>query len=114
MIKEDRVNVTLHMIHGNQRNLPREAQRLGIGDTDQQGANQSRPGCHCNGAQVVPSGTRLFHRLTYHRNNGPQMFARGKLRNHAAILHVHIKLRSYHARPNLATICYHSSRGLVA
>src|SRR5260221_14679518 len=85
LLKQHRVDMSLKMIHGNQRLLQRKSERLGETDANQQSARQSRPLRDRDGIDRRISLSRLGQRLPHHRNDSAQVLARSEFRKHSAI-----------------------------
>ena len=108
------MDVSLKMVHGDQRLPEREGQRLGKADAHEQGARQSRPLRDRDGIDGFVSLSRFGQGLPYHRNNRPQVLARGEFRNHSAIRLVRGHLRGHHVRQNLLPRPHHGRARLIA
>ncbi len=108
------MDVAFDVVYGDERKAAGEAQRLGVGEPDQKRPHQARPHRGGDGGQIFELRTGAFQRLAHHRHDGPQMLARGQLRNDAAILAVGAHLRGDHGREYDFAIFYHGCRGLVA
>ena len=108
------VNVAFEMIHADQRFAERLRQHFAVGHADQQRADQARAVRHRHRVHVAQRNVRLLDRFAHHRNDLPQMLARGELRHHAAVLAVNVGLRRDHARKNAASAGHDGRRRFVA
>jgi len=86
------------VIHGNQRQVLREGQRLGVCDSNQQRSRQTRPGRDGNRIEIGERYACLGQRCSNHRNDGPQMFAAGQLRHHSPVAKVSRNLGGHDRR----------------
>ena len=94
------MDVSLKMVHGDQRFVEREGERLGIADADQQSARQSRTLRDRDGIDGLISLSGFGQCCAHHRNDRAQVLARGQFRNHSAIRLVRRDLRSHYVRQN--------------
>ncbi len=109
------MNVSFDVIDGDERDLPREAERFGICDADKQRTDQvPGPAVTAIAAEVPERNARLFEGLPHHRDDGAQMFARGEFGNNTAIFCVGVELRGDDARANTAPIFNDGGGGFIA
>ncbi len=113
LLEQHRVDVSLKMVHRNQRLLQRKGKRLGEADANQQSARQSRPLRDCNGIDGRISLSRLGQRLPHHRNNSAQVLARSEFRNHSAIRLMSGDLGGNHIRQNPLPRTHHCRARLI-
>src|SRR6267378_2315101 len=69
LLKQHSMNVSLKVVHSNQRLLQRESECFGETDADEQSARQSRPLRDRDGIDGRISLPRFRQRLAHHRNN---------------------------------------------
>lgn len=108
------VNMAFDMVDTDQRQLRRKAQRLRIGDADQQRTDQSGTLRDGDGRKVSEVGAGAAECLADDRHNRAQMFARRQFRYNAAVLAVRVELRSDDGRKDTLAIFHHGGRGFVA
>ena len=113
-LQKHRVDMALEMIDADQRLFQRHGERFAVGDADQKRADQARAARDGNGVESRQSDLRSLKSFAHNRHDLPQMLARGKLRNHAAIFAVNINLRRNDAGKNAAPIADNGRGGLVA
>ena len=107
------VNVSLKMVHRDQRLLQGKSQRLGIADAHQQSPRQSRPLRDRDGIDRLISLSRFRQSLPHHRNNRAQVLARGQFRNHSAIRLMSSDLRGNDVRQNPLPRPHHRRARLI-
>ncbi len=107
------MNVSLKMVHSDQRFFQREGQRFGKADAHQQGAGQSRTLRDRDGIDGRISLSGLGQCCAHHRYDGAQVLARGQFRNHSAIRLVSGDLRGNHVRQNLLPRAHHRRARLI-
>jgi hypothetical protein len=112
--KKHSMDVTFEMVHCDERFSERESEDFAIGYTDEQRANQARTACHGDGVQIGERNARLLNRFAHDWHDLPEMFARGKLRYHTAILAVNPHLRCDNARENAPTARNNRCSGFIA
>ena len=113
-LEQHGMNVSFEMIHGDQRLVEGEGQRLGISDSDQQGARQPRPLGHRQRVNRLIGLPGIGQSFANHRHNRLQMLARSQLRNHAAIRLVRGDLREDDIRDDSLSRIHHRRGGLIA
>ena len=112
--QNDRMDMPLDVVHRDQRQATREAQGLGISESHQERAHQSRPHRGRDGAQVFEFRAGLLEGFPHHRHDGAQVFARRQFRNHATVLAMRAHLRSHHGGKDGLAVFHHGGRGFVA
>jgi hypothetical protein len=93
MRQQNCVNMTLKVVHGDERLTQSEGQRLGVGDSNQQCAGQAGALGDRDRVQIGEADTGFVERRADHGNDIAQMFARSKFRNHTPIRCVDFDLR---------------------
>jgi hypothetical protein len=109
-----RVDVAFDVVDGDERQIASEAERLRIGDADQQRTDQAGAFGDGDGGEIVEIGAGLFESQAHHGHDGAQVLARGKLGNHAAVFSVRGDLRGDHRRRIGDSILHHGGRGFIA
>ncbi len=104
------MNVTLKVIHGNQRKMIRKSECLGVSDAHQERSGKARAGGDSDGIEIGKRKVRLGQRSANHGNDGAEMLAAGQLRHHAAVTRVRRDLRGDHGG-NGARATLHDRRG---
>ena len=112
--EQDGMDVSFEVIDGDQRFIERESQRLGVSDSDQQGAGQPRPLGHGQGVNGLISLSGVSQCFANHRHNRLQMLARSQLRHHAAIGLVGGDLRKHHVRDDFFSRIHDRCSRLIA
>ena len=98
-----------------ERQVAGKAERLGVSDADEQRADQAGAFGDGDGGEIVERERRLVReRQAHHGHDGAQVFARGELGNHAAVLPCVRELGSDHGRENRGAIFDHRGRGFIA
>lgn len=93
LVEKDGMNVAFKVVDGDERKILRVGQRFGIGDADEQRSGKARAGGDGDGVEVVEGDLRLFDRRAHDRDDGAEMFAAGKFRDHPAVSRVSGDLR---------------------
>ena len=81
------------MVDGDEGDVLREGQRLGVGDADQEGSGEAGPGGDGDGIEVVEGDARLGEGGADDGDDGAEMLAGGKLGYDTAIAGVGGDLR---------------------
>ncbi len=109
-----RSQMTEQVVHAHDRDCEAVGQRLAKGESDQQRADQTRPGSDGDSRKVAGVQARAFEGRINDLRNRTHVVARSQLRHHTTIGTVHIVLTVDHARNDLATTADDRSRHLVA
>jgi poly(A) polymerase len=113
MRQQNRVNMTLKMINGDERLAQSKGERLGIGDSNQKCACQAGAFCDRDCVQIGKADAGFVQRRAHHGNDIAQVFARGKFRNHTTIRRMNSDLRRHDAREDKAPALDHRGCGLI-
>jgi len=114
LCQQNRVNMTLQVVDGNQRLAQRKGQRLGIGDAYQQRARQAGALGYGNCVEIRQADAGFVERGTDYRNNVAQVFPRGQFRNHPTIRRMDRDLRGHNARKYATPALHDRGGGLIA
>ncbi len=114
LLEQNGVDVTFKMIHGDQRLVEREGQRLGVADADQQGAGQARSLSYRQRIDRLISLPGIVKRFADYRHNRLQVLARSQFRDNSAIRLVRGDLREHHVRNQFLARAHNRRRGFVA
>ena len=102
------------MIDGDERDVLRVCEGLGIGDANQQRSRKARARSDCDGVEVRESHLGLFECGTDDGNNSAQMLAAGELGDDSAIACVRGDLRGNDGRESARTALDNCGGGFVA
>ena len=78
-------NMSLDMVHADQRKVPRKCDRLRLRNANQQRADQPRPVGHAHGVDIIQRHIRFFQRLLDNLVDLLYMFSRCDLRDHSTV-----------------------------
>ena len=101
LLQKHSVDVSLEMIHGDQRFFQGESQRLGEADAHQQRAYQPRPLRDRDRVHRLVLHPRFRESLAHNWENCPQVLAGRQLRNHSSIRLMSGDLRGNYIRQDL-------------
>jgi hypothetical protein len=96
-----RINMTGDVIHGNKRNAPRQSQHLGRGNTDQQGADQSRRIVNGDAINLRERDSGPGQSLVDDRKNLTEVRSACNFRDDASEPGMEVILRRHDIRENL-------------
>ena len=116
MLERLREDVSLEMVHGNNRNAESKRERLGVTHADEQRADEPGRIGDANGVNVRRGHAGVGQRPRDDRHDGGQVSARRNLRHYAAKNAVDV-LRENHQRIHarvVAGAAEHGRRGFVA
>ena len=113
-LEEERSDVPVQMVDGNEREAPRPGERLRGLHADEQRADQPRPARDRHRVDVVERGARLAERFANDRRGKLEVPARRDLRDDAAVTRVQLRLRRHHVRAHMPVLGDDGARGLVA
>ena len=114
VVEQRRVEVRLEVVDADERDVPREGQRLGRRHADEQGADQAGPDRAGDGVDAPVLDPGLDDRPGDHRVEQVEVGPAGDLRDDAAERGVQLDLRADDARQDVAA-AHHERRGrLVA
>ena len=108
------VDVPLNMVDSDEGHAAGEAQRLGIGQPDEQGADEARPHGDGDGREVLEAGGRAKQGFAHDGNDGAQVLARCQFGDHTAVLAVRRDLRGHDAGQHGVSARYHKSSFFIA
>lgn len=108
------VNVTFDVIDSDERQVAGKTERLGVGDTNEQGTDEAGSLGDGDGGEVVQIRIRLLQGAAHNRNNRAEVLARGEFGNDAAVFAVGGELRCHHRGKNDGAIFDYGCRGFVA
>ncbi len=114
VFKQDGMDVAFDVIDGDQRDVATEGEGLGVGDADQQRADEAGAWSHGDGVERGPIDIGVFERLTDGGDDGAEVFPRGEFGDDAAVFGVSIELRSDHAGQNASAIGNNGGCGFIA
>ena len=109
-----RADMSLDMVHTDQRYSGREAQSLGGGDTDQQGTDQSGPIGDRDGIQILQSLSGLLQPLPDHLRDSLGMLSGGYFRHDTPVQSMDIDLGGNHVGKDLAPVDHDRGSCLIA
>src|SRR5436190_1285634 len=113
VFKTDRIDVTLDMIHADQRLVQRKGHSLCVRDPDQKRPHQARADGHGDSFNVVWRNLRARECLFDNRNDLVEMLARSEFRHDAAEARMRFDLGRYDRRDDFATVSNNRSRSLI-
>ncbi len=113
-LQNHRVDVAFDMVDGDERQIAGKAQGLGVGDADQERANQAGACGDGDGGEIVEAHAGFFEAEANHGDNGAQVFARSQLRDHAAVFAVRGQLGRNHRRAHRGSIFHDGRSGFIA
>ena len=102
------------MIHRNERLIQSLGERFGVGDADEQCADQAGALRDADGVDVLEREVGFAESFADYRDDLPEMFARSEFRHDAAVLAVNIDLRSDNAGENFAAVGHDGGSRFVA
>jgi hypothetical protein len=108
------VDVALKVIDCDERDVLRTSQSLCVGDTDKEGAGQTRTRGDCDGVEVAELDAGLKQSTADDGNDGTEMLAGGKLWNHPSIASMGADLRRNDGRERSGAALDDGGGGLVA
>ena|SRR5438067_5838372 len=114
MLDENGMDVAFDVIDSDEREMPGETERLGVGDANEKRADEARTSGDRDRAQSVKLDVGVLKRLPYNRNDSAQMLTRGQLGHNAAVFRMGIQLRRNNARQNAPAIFDNGGRGFIA
>ena len=92
-LQDDGVDVALNVVDADEGHARGEAQALGVGQADQQRADEPGPTVTAMAERSSRRVPERCERFPDHGHDGAQVFARGQFGDHAAVLAVHRDLR---------------------
>ncbi len=115
LIFEERcVEMGLHVVDPDERDVPCHGQGLGRGDTHEQRSDQPGPDGAGDGVDPFGLDARLDDRPGDDRVEQVEMGTAGNLGHHTAVLRVQVDLRRHHAGQHVVTAHHQRRGGLVA
>lgn len=111
--EQNGMDVTFDMVYGNERNMPGETKRFGIGNANEERADQTRAFSDRDRAQIIELHSCLVERLAHDWNNRAQLLARSEFRYDAPVPGVYIQLRCDHGRSDVRAIFNHGGRSFI-
>jgi S-adenosylmethionine:tRNA ribosyltransferase-isomerase len=108
------VDMAFDMVDADERQVAGKAERLRVGDADQQRAYQAGTFGDRDGGKIVERCAGFFESQANHGDDGAQVLARGKLGNHAAVFAVSGELRGDHGGQDGYAVGDHGGRGFIA
>ena len=112
--EEDSMDVTLKMIHRNERLIERMCESLAIGNADEERANEAGTLRNANRVKIGEGQPRLEKSLPDDGHDLAEVFARGKFGHDAAVFAVNINLRGDDAGKNFAAVRDDGGSGFIA
>ena len=112
--QDDGVNVAFDVVDADEGHAGGEAQALGIGEPDEQRADESGSDGDGDGREVVQAGGGAVQGFADDGNDGAQVLARGEFGDHAAILPVHGDLRGHDAGKHGVAAGHDGGGGFIA
>ena len=103
----------LHVVHTNCRHVPAHRQAPPDGSANQQRADEARPGCVGDTANLRIPDTRLLKDLTYQRQCFPNVVARRQLRDHTTIFRMDANLAVERIRQQAPVSVVQRHAGLI-
>ena len=105
-------DVSLQMVHVDERNFERAGKTLGKADAHEQRAHEARSARKCHSRKLFLGNPRLFKRLVYHGHHVLLVCPRCQLGHHSAVCFVHRLACRYVTEQNSVT--QYGSRRVVA
>ena len=112
--ENDGVDVTFDVVDADEGHAGGEGQALGVGEPDEQRADEPRTHGDGDGRKVLQAGVGAEQGFAHHRNDGAKVFARGELRDYAAVLAMHGDLRGHYARKHGIAAGHDGGGGFIA
>ncbi len=98
LFEEDGVNMAFEVVDGDDGEIAREGEGLGVGDSDEECAGEAGAGGDGNGVEVVEADGCFSKCRADHGNDGAEMLAAGELGDHSAEAGMRGDLRGYDGR----------------
>jgi hypothetical protein len=114
VVEDDRVDVPLDVVDADERLAERVSHRLGVGQPDEQRADEARPLRHGHAVNLLPADARALERLRDHQADLVEVLARGDLGHDPAVLLVQVNLRRDDRREHLPPVAHDGRGRLVA
>ena len=114
LVEEDGVDVAFEMVDGDERDVLRVGQGLGIGDADEERAGEAGTAGDGDGVEIVEGDVGLGQSGADDRDDGAEMLAAGQLGNHSAITGVGGDLRGDNRGESAGATLHDGGGGLVA
>lgn len=114
MLHEHGKDVALEVVDGKERFREGEAERLGVGDADEQGAGETWAGGDGDGVEVGEADVRAGDGFANHRNDVAEVLSAGEFGDDAAIDGVEIDLAGDDGGEGFDAVADDGGGGLVA
>ena len=114
LFQQHGMDVAFQVVDPDQWFAQRPGHSFGVGQADQQRADQPRPLSDGDGVHLAIAQPGTLARLPHHRHNPLQVGARGQLRHYPAVLAVDVDLRADHVGEDAPSVFHQRGGGFVA